>query len=147
MKIYSIGEYKVIKIRGKQITDLYEVRLAIWKACKEFRQKTGTFPTHIGFPSGSEERLATVTEFVQRYQAKLITELYIPYSEIWIGTAKADALVGKPLEWTRKPSETYEEIRHIHRGRKRVKTLRPAIPEGHPLRSVSSKGKSFHKFQ
>lgn len=145
MKIHSIGEYKVGKLpRNVQITDLYQVRLAIWTACKEFKKKTGSFPTHIGFPnSGGNERLAMITEFVQRYQAKLITELYIPYSEIWIGTVKNEVLIGKPMEWTRKPSNFYEEIRHVHRARKRYKAVRMVASDNHPLNKVSMEGKGW----
>ncbi len=144
MKVYSIGEYQVVKVRGKEITDLYQVRLAIWKACKEFKRKTGNYPTHIGFPDSGNERLAFITEFVQRYGARLITGLYIPYSEVWLGICSQEFQIqGKPMEWTRKPNHTYEKVRHVSRGRKRVKTIRVNVPEDHPLRDVSTEGKGM----
>jgi hypothetical protein len=130
-----MGEYQLVKIRGKEITDLYQVRLAIWRASKIFKKKTGNYPTHIGFPgNGGSEKFGFAVEFVRRYGAKLITGLYIPYSEVWLGVCSQEFYIqDKAMEWTRKPSQTYEEVRHIHRGRKRSKATKVDIPIGHPL--------------
>lgn len=145
MKIHSIGEYQVVKLpKCTEITDLFQLRLAIWKASREFKKLTGNHPTHIGFPSDSgSDKFGFIVEFVQRYQARLLSSFHIPYSEIWIGTYLYGNSMTKAMEWTKKPSHIYEEVRHVGRGRKRSKAIKVTIPVNHPLKNVTKGDRSW----
>lgn len=145
MKVQYIGEYQALRLpRDTQITDLYQVRLAIWKVSKKFKKLTGKYPTHIGFPTGRDVELGYIREFIQRYRGKLMQGIDIAYAEILIGICSQDFMVAdKPMKWTRKPSLFYEEVRHVNNPRKRSMPKRVSIPDNHPLKQVSSEGKGI----
>jgi len=124
MKIHKMSEFSVVKIRREQITDLYEARMAIYRAAKAIKDKTGAYPTIVALPSNGEERLGYLREFVVRHGAKLLTEFYVPYGEIWVGFQRGSSRPVNFPDWARKPSMRPEEIRHIHHPRARSVVIR-----------------------
>lgn len=124
MKLYWIGEFKVYKIQRREITDLYEARLAIYEAAKDMYKRHNQWPTCIFFPSSGKERFGVLRNLMVRHGAKEVDGYDVPYGEIWIGFQDERYLRTNMPDWVRKPHIFAEEIRYIKGPERKSRIIR-----------------------
>ena len=128
MNIYKVGECQIARVVS--LTDIYEARLAIWKAAKAMKKQVGRYPTHIWFPSTGADRLGYLKGFIENNGASVVSgdgSFVVPHDQIWIGYSRSDQPQIELKNWLRRPSLKPEEVRYADSPRKRHSVERKNI--------------------
>jgi len=113
IKVFHVDEYYVARIRN--ISEVYEARLAIWETCKRFKKKTNRYPTHIFIPHTMSWRFNYLLDFLGRAGVRLASG-DVPFDEFWLGYCSYEEPVTQLAKWQRKPPQKAELLRAIGSG-------------------------------